>query len=295
MTSYNLNEKVFTSRAASTANFVISSADRNLTTYPTPYRFQISSQNSLMNGFFSRIAVAEVALSWAEPNIKTGLNDTLTITDLSGTFTATLPQGFYTFKQAIDQLVIELNATASTITFSVSGTGPTFSLNGTSSFAIDDSTLADQIGFFTDSSATNHYIEGSPVLLGNMYIDFVCSNLTNQQKLKDASTGANGGAGGDTGLAGNNYVRDVLCRFYLAESDTQPLIDAYGFPILLGYTGFYIRRGFAYPKQIRWESNIGIGNLLFEVFNDVGAQISTELTGATYNTNWFMTLLVSED
>jgi hypothetical protein len=293
MTSLTLNEKVFTSRAASTANLLISSLDRNLELWNTPYKFQVSSQNSLMNGFFSRIAVAEVTLSWAEPNIKTGYNDTFKVEDLSSNvYTATLPQGFYTFKQAIDQVVILLNGLNTGATWSVSGIGPTFSLNCTSNQTIVSTPLVLQMGFFSDAADTNHYIDGSPVLLRDMYIDFVCTNLTNQQKLKDASTAASSNIGI---LYGNEYVRDVLCRWYLAESDSQPQIDAYGFPILLGYTGFYLRRGFAYPKQIRWESSVPVGNLLFEVFDDQGAQLSTQISGSTFNTNWFMTLLVSED
>jgi len=295
MTSLVLNEKVFTSRAASTANLLISSLDRNTIVYPTPYRFQVASKNSLMNGFFSRIAVAEVTLAWSEPNIKTGYNDTFSITDLSGTFVATLPQGFYTFKQAIDRLVILLNATASSLVFSVSGTGPTFSLNSTSAFTINSTLLSLQLGFFSDLATVNHLIEGSPVIITNHYIDFVCSDLTNQQKLKDASTGAQEAQGFPQAPFGNTFVRDVLCRFYLAEADYTPQLDAYGFPILLGYSGFFTRRAFAYPKQIRWEANIPVGNLLFEVYNDQGELVSTSISGATYNTNWFMTLLVSED
>lgn len=291
MTSLTLNEKVFTSRAASTANLLISSADRYVPTNPSPFRFQVQSQNSLMNGFFSRIAVAEVNLSWSQPNIETGYNDTFSISDLSGTYVATLPQGFYTFKQAIDKLVTLLNATASGLTFSVSGTGPTFSLDATSAFEIKQTRLSNQMGFFYDDSQINHFIDGSPVLLKQLYIDFVCTNLTNQQKLKDASTAAN--IVPDLS-GGNQYVRDVLCRWYFASDDGPPPLDAYGFPILLGYTGFYMRRAFAYPKQIRWESNIPVGNLLFEVFDDQGNQLNI-YPGSIYNTDWFMTLLVSED
>jgi hypothetical protein len=55
-----------------------------------------------------------------------------------------------------------------------------------------------------------------------------------------------------------------------------------------------MRRAFAYPKQIRWESNVPVGNLLFEVFDDQGNQLAIT-AGSIYNTDWFMTLLVSED
>jgi len=291
MTSLVLNEKVFTSRAASTANLLISSADRDASQYVSPFRFQVSSQNSLMNGFFTRIAVAEVNLSWSEPNILTGVNDTFSITDLSGTFVATLPQGFYTFKQAIDQLVILLNATASTLVFSVSGTGPTFSLNAGSNFTINETRLCNQMGFFFGTPDNSHFIDGSPVLLNQLYIDFVCTNLTNQQKLKDSSTACNIIP---SLVGGNTFVRDVLCRWYFASDSGPPPLDAYGFPILMGYTGFYLRRAFAYPKQIRWEANIPVGNLLFEVYDDKGDQLTVTF-GSIYNTDWYMTLLVSED
>ena len=293
MTSLHTSEKAITMRQPATANFLVASPDRVYTSWASPFRFQISSPNSLMNGFFTRIAVAEVALNWTVPNIRTGVNDTFSITDTNGTKTVTMAQGCYTFKQAMDQLVILLNAAGTASTWSVSGTGPTFSLNSTAAATLNSTVLCTQLGLVYGVSGTAAYVGSNPVLLNDLYIDFVCTVLTNQQRLKDASTGANNGQGGST--LGNNYVRDVLCRWYFAYDDSPPTLDAYGFPILMGYTGFYARRTFPFPKQIRWESNIPIGNIVFEVFNDAGNLLPTNLAEANVGTEWFMTLLVSED
>ena len=106
------------------------------------------------------------------------------------------------------------------------------------------------------------------------YIDFVSTQLTYNQNVKDASTAT--------------IVRDVLARWYFAY-DQPPTLDEYGFPILMGYSAFCLRRTFSPPKQIKWESNMPVGNLTFQLYNSAGELIETEA-----DTSWQMTLQISE-
>lgn len=68
-------ENATTLRPSSTALFCISSADRYDTqeaarnNTKSPYRFTITKKESLLNGFFTRMALTELRLPWTLPNI----------------------------------------------------------------------------------------------------------------------------------------------------------------------------------------------------------------------------------
>ena len=159
-------------------------------------------------------------------------------------------------------------------------------------FSIEDTILARQLGFTTFNGVddTSAPIRGAPFLLPYRYIDFVSNDLTYNQALKDATT--------------TTYDRTVLYRWYFAWSDS-PQLDTLGFPILQGYTRFCSRRDIPFPKQIRWENNMPIGQVSFQVFNDQGELLLPSLVQPvdtdsvpdnTYsNMEWGMSLLVSED
>jgi hypothetical protein len=73
--------------------------------------------------------------------------------------------------------------------------------------------------------------------------------------------------------------------------DVEPQYDAYGFPILMGYKKFVVRRLFNPPKQIRWTNNQPLGNIAFQVYDDTGSL----LTASAEENNWLMTLQFSEN
>ena len=83
-------------------------------------------------------------------------------------------------------------------------------------------------------------------------------------------------------------VRDVLVRWYFAF-DQPPALDAYGFPILMGYTPFCLRRTFSPAKQSMWENNIPVGNLEFQVYDPNG-----QLAIMSARTQYQLTLQASE-
>ena len=269
---------------------MIDSADRN-SLYPSAWDFSINKQQPYVSGFFSRAGATEVVMEWCEDNINTTIGvlptdtnagNTIGLRDLSGVQTVvTLNPGKYTVAQALDALCAQLNLSdlsggrffsVSTtkvpgqVVIDISGTG--ISAAGANAFPLWRRL---DIGFLTP----NTLIVICPDLRPYRYVDIVSDNLTSVQDARDASTQA--------------LDRNVLVRWYFSF-DEQNLQDAYGFPILMGYTRFCLRRLYNPPKQIKWEQNLPISNLQFNVYDPDG----NLLPASDINTNWLMTIQLSE-
>jgi len=276
------DDKIVVIRQPSTANLMISSLDRNFSNYISAGNFTIQRNYSILNGFFTRLGVEEVCLEWNKPNIQTGVNDEFSV-DISGApanpYDVTLPPGMYTVAQVLDTLVALLNAAQATGTFSINNNLGWARLVCTVAYTIDDTLLANELGFEIGGAQALSFPtnEEQPANLALYdFVDIISPELTYAQKLKDSTTG--------------NNAKDVLCRWYMAW-DNPPQNDKYGFPILMGYQPFKCRRLFSPPKQIRWEPNLPIGNLSFEVWSGVAGEIS-QLSGTDFN--FQLTIQVSE-
>lgn len=284
-------EKATLIRVPATANLMIDSNDRAIiedasgNELSSPYNFQIAKAQPLINGYFSRVGTTEVVVEYCADNVSTTLgNSTLTV-DVSGIgeITITVPPATYTVAGCLDAICQEFNdisgAHGGTTCAVVQSGGQVFlewSVNGVpESATIPDPTqrLAEQLDLLDGVGAV---LVNCPDLRPYRYWDFVCENLTQVQDVKDASTAT--------------YNRDVLCRWYFAWDESPPL-DAYGFPILMGYTRFCARRTFNPPKQIKWEQNVQVGNLTFSVWGNDGNLVRA---ATAENTNWLMTLQLSE-
>lgn len=281
MSGFVPGEKATTIRMPSTANLMVDSADRNEAVFPSAFNFQIQKNQSILNGFFTRIGTTEVVLEWCQENITTA-NNTITV-DISGTgantyfdtVSVTVTSGFYTIKDALDFIINALNDLEPTTgaTFSVvQDPGNVFIDCSGADATFDNTPLANQLTL--DDASTPAFII-CPDLRPYRYIDFVSTQLTYSQDLKDSTT--------------SPTERDVLCRWYFSYDDA-PSYDAYGFPILMGYSRFCLRRIFNPPKQIKWDNNLPIGNLTFQVYDNNGLLIPSSAEG----TEWLMTLQVSE-
>lgn len=265
-------DRAVTIRPASTAAFMVDSKDR-ADAYPSSGSFQITKQQNLFTGFFSRLALQEIVLDYGIPNVFDALpgddpiSSTATFTinvviapNPVATITVTLPTGFYTVEEALDELVVLLNAATAPGTFVVTYAppNPQVSLDITgagNSFEIVETNLSASLFNEKQLDAGQHtgYIVTGPRLLPYSYLDFVCSNLTYNQDLKDNDTSTNS--------------KDVLYRWYFGW-DTPVEYDGYGFPIQQGYRPFIQRRLISYPKQILWNKAQPIGSLLFEVYDE---------------------------
>lgn len=269
-----------TIRNPATANLMIDSTDRPTTSSSAD--FTIAKTNSILNGFFTRAAVNEVVLQWGLSNISSDFgNNTLTLT-LTGaaTYTITLPSGNYTVEGAIKAIVALLNIAQVVVVFTEQPFGNVYGLtnNLQTTFSIAPGNLQAQMGL-TPTTLLAENLIFNPFLLPYRYIDFISNDLTYNQRLKDASTAP--------------LVRDVLYRWVFAWDAPTPL-DAYGYAIYQGYVPFVARRALPFPKQIRWEVNMPIGNLSFQVYNDRG-QLLTPSQAASNQLEYNMGLLVSED
>lgn len=277
-----------TVRPPATANLMIDSEDRS-SVFSSPWDFQITKRESIMNGFFNRIATTEVVLDWCEPNISAALGNNKIIFDLSGsggnTFrglaTVMVTDGLYNIEQAVDSIVIGLNDLSGT-------TGMTFTVTPFAAAGVSINPVSGEIINVTagkletqldlqPGDVGNYIVESCADIRPYRYIDFVSSDITYAQYLKDSSTAV--------------QPRDVLCRWYFAE-DSQESVDGYGFPILQGYRTFCRRRIFNPPKYIRWDNNLPIGNLKFSVYDGAGNSLAENNTSSS---SWLMTLQVSEN
>lgn len=272
-------------RVPSTANLMLDSFDRDSVAL-TPWSYQITRQNSILNGFFTRIGATEVVLEWNNANISSQMgNDSLSVLVGATPYTVPFSPGFYTTAAVLDQIVASLNTQTATTNFSVTTVGGVTGINNSATaWTVVAGRLQAQLGLGTVSTTFKPI--NRPDLRPWRYLDFTSAQLTYNQELKDSST--------------NAIVRDVLCRWYFAW-DESTNVDKYGYAILMGYTPFTARRIFNPPKQIRWDTKQPIGNLAFQVFgmndaNPTGILLSSVYPTATnnLNTNWLMTLQISE-
>ena len=287
MTDFIPSEAGTPIRYPSTANLMVDSTDRVNPTTTTPWNFTINKNMSIMNGFFTRIGATEVVLNWSTPN--TLFLGTVTVTRSAVTKTINMAAitAFSTAADALNYLVAQLNLAgnfgAGIFTVGAVAGEVYLSTSDASSFVISGAGAV-QLGFSLIEGAISlpaHQVF-SPDLRPYAYIDFVSSQLTYNQSVKDATTSP----------ANTN----VLCRWYFAW-DTPPVNDSLGFPILMGYTPFVCRRLFNPPKQIRWSPNQPLGQLQFQVVDKTGT-ILVPPTTTSYTDelagNWQMTLQVSE-
>jgi hypothetical protein len=137
--------------------------------------------------------------------------------------------------------------------------------------------LPTQLNIATNGYASTFTVD-CPAILPTSYVDFVSNNLTVNQDLKDGSTSL--------------ITNDIIYRWYLAWDTPEPL-DSLGYPIYQGYKRFIQRRPIAFPKQIKWDNNIPIGQLSFQVLDDNGRILSPDVVQGEME--WQMTCLVSEN
>jgi hypothetical protein len=238
-----------------------------------PYEIYINKQQTLMNGYFTRIAMSEINMQWNIPNvIGNGLqkNNTLLLEEAAapgvgvstGSYLIEITQGFYTPKELADSIQTLLN------TVGVFGGGSwrcewlensnTFTLaeiSGTIYFRIkpqnigaaDD--LCNLMGFSYPPQEFAESIDGSFASMQyTPYFDVVSSNLTKKQNVRDNSTSFT------TGL-------NLLCRVYLSEPGvnltrdrTDPATPQLADCSIIGCRPFVLYREYSTPKQIYWDT-----------------------------------------
>lgn len=301
LSAAEVGDKGVTTRPASTALLSVDSFDRtqedaegNQITSGISTNFSINKNQSIFNGFFNRIAVAEVVLDWCIPNIsKVTLNNSMSVTVGATTILFTIPDGHYTVADVLDRIVYELNLPtpdgfgAGTfrledqfgVAWSATSWGAVYlATTAGGNFTINTTKLQQQLTLQTGVAG-----DAFPVTCANLlnirYIDFVSPQLTYNQDLKDNTTAIS--------------QRDTLYRWCLAYDNVPPSLDRYGYPIYQGYQEFVARRVLPYPKQILWDPRQPIGQLSFQVYDDGGELLVPSVYGGEME--FQMSLLLSEN
>lgn len=328
-----VEDKAVTVRPASTAVFAMDSEDRYKTyaerrlTPSYPFSINISKNQSLLNGFFTRLAVSEFRMYWTLPNISAAWgNNTLTYWEstTSAQHTITIPDGFYDLESLMAVIQDEVRGdgflpnfiaqagTDGTTTYSA-GAGKTFYWVRP---LTNVKTLYDMLNLITylpplvPNQAS--YRGGVANLRSTDYIDIVSPQLTYNQALKDGTSAI--------------YVRDILARIYLDDTTKSlgrfntNVFDVSGNPagfqapqydpttFTNGCNPFTIYRQWTQPKQVQWNDAQPLGNVTFELYDDQGRSIQ-DLWNAEYPVGdptqeggfyansfmWNMTLLVTEN
>ena len=293
----------------------------NLVYNASPYYFTISKNESLMNGFFTRLAVTEVVFPWSIPNINNTCSSIYFNYNIAGGVSGEtlirVPTNFYNPSALAAFLQAEINTQVGALAGDfkmVYSPDPAiadaplsfyyYSNGGANQYSFSPlpynsliypypattKQLFDVLGFVNIRNTifrTNTYGESS-FAQSTRYVDICCSQLTYNQSLKDTSSQAT--------------VRDALVRVYLGDGGpsgtgiTPPnasVIDAFTPP---GTAPFVIYRNFTSPKQIQWTPNQPVsGYLVFEVYDDNGIRLDNLVSFADTGIDWSLTMQVTEN
>ena len=283
----NSEEKGVPIRVPATANLMIASEDRVI---GTSVDFNISRNESIMNGFFNRIGTTEVVLNWNVPNVSAATgNNTFSVTIGGTPFNVVVPDGNYDVYSLLIMLAGLLEDApgmaprvwAAVAPFAVANATGIAYLGCSVAYTLVQTRLSTQLGMtpgLSPAQGTDFGIQViNPDLRNYRYLDFVSDNLTYNQDVKDNST--------------NVLQRNVLCRWYFADQVTND-VDIFGYPIFQQYTQFSERRIFSPPKQIRWNPTQPIGQMRFQLYLDSSPTPATQIAPFV---EWYMTLQVSEN
>jgi hypothetical protein len=214
----------------------VDSKDRNQTSIQPWNRFTLQKPQALLDAFAKKLIVSEVRFPWYIPNI-TPLNNSFTLViDLDPPELITIPSGFYT----PGQLVIAINTAMTllanapvlsydrpsnryTFTMAVGFPSAFYFFNYTTTTTPPNEqvysttpSLLRTLGFNFDQvsgSGVNTAIQGQPTMsLYTNYVDIVSTRLTRFQKVRD-------------GDSANNSQASTICRIYLADEASNPLLN----------------------------------------------------------------------
>ena len=281
----------------------------------SPYDFTITKNESLMNGFFTRLALTEISFDYTIPNINYYTN-TIIIEYQVGANPVVSAQYAVNSGMPIfltpNQLATDIQTHVQGLDPTLTGFTMTYGANGMPFFAYatnssttiafkplpngttygiastvvtpNQKQLFDVLGF-VDRNTQLNTSEGGNATFGTYtdFIDITCSVLTYNQPLKDTMS--------------QTVARDVIARVFLNQingsltGNTLAPSNANFAPP--GTKVFQIYHNYTHPKQINWTPNQPVGQLQFVLYDDSGNKISDAV--ADPEGNWNMTLLVSEN
>jgi hypothetical protein len=325
-------------RLPSTSLLTIDSEDRNQgiavnrISNTSPYTFTISKNESIMNGFFTRIGVTEVVLPWTIPNINPKTAKIQCTVSVNGgpllLRTLTLNPSFLRPSELAAVLQAGIRALYNDVVTMAGFTmiygalpspGNAANISNVPAFEYNTNVATTLIAF--TPMAPNTAVYPYPANTTQLF-DILGFNL-------DAGTGASvlvqTNTGGLTFASPIRYVdvisqsltynqalkdamsqpvvHDTLCRIYINNPGTVQSTISCGDPLFCppGCAPTIIYRDFASPKLIQWLPNQPVpGYLQFQLLDDNGSPLEesdpffTSTGNSANKTTWSLTLQVSE-
>ena len=313
-------------RQPATALLTVDTADRSIVAKVN--NLIINKQATIVQGYFTRVALTEINLNWDIPNVN-AYNNTMTVVfffapGLFKTVKFTVPESYYTMDQLSNILTSQMNtfiaadpdlAGVYTMLCSVDIEQRKFTLQNTNVSAktfsiipaVSNNTQATDLcslmGFETADTTLNYtQIQGGyATMLYTPYIDVISKQLTKKQNVKDNSTSLNTG-------------ENLLARIYINEfginGNKLNNTDTVGAQKngQLGSKPFTIHYEFQNPKQIYWDTKEFIGMIDLQLQDNVGRilyEVPESITavgtpgGQVYKigsgeANWQITLQITE-
>lgn len=309
--------------------FTVDSADRftrtntgTITSGGQLNSLYINKQQTLMNGYITRIALTEINMPWDIPNVN-DRNNTLSFLLMNfpsaGTntpFVIAIPQGFYTptelataVESAMNDAIAGIAGAGTDYDFTVlySASSQSFSITNDNAGlwqvipdtanGEDDLSTMMGFGYIDQSKVPGALTTGYEVLEGAFasmlytpYFDIVSRQLTKKQNINDNSSSV---------VTGNS----LLARIYLNPYGFKQLADG---EVPLGCKPFTLHQEFQNPKQIYWDTKEFIsvvdlqlvdykGKTLFEqpyFYGDSDAKTTLQIGSGT--TNYQLTFQITE-
>ena len=304
------DEQVVTQRYPQSAYLLIDSQDRYTIdkegyyiqdNETSPNNIYISHQR--LNGFgeIKRASVTDVSFPWRTPNVN--IKNNYFYLNINGTdYYLTVPEGFYKPSELASQMQIIANGAAGFRTVASSTGVPVYTdigqpwditTNAIGKFTIvatdatfTTRTLTDVTGYESSlNQLMNFYVVpatipksdntgGIPTMSYTRYIDFVSTNLTKHQRLKDSLTQL-------------NYT-NIIYRLYLENSLDMPLTD----DTFFGSRPVDLYRQVTNPKYMMWNKNEMVSAVDIQLYDDAGELLYIPFQ--EWDTNYLITMLLSE-
>jgi hypothetical protein len=304
------DEQVVTQRYPQSAYLLIDSQDRYVinkdgayqaTPEISPNNIYISHQR--LNGFgeIKRASVTDIYFPWRTPNVNQR-NNIFQLRILGVDYYLTVPEGFYKPSELASQMQIIANGAAGFRTIASQGITPVYTTagqpwnittNAIGKFTIvaTDATFITEtetdvkgyqsylnqlMNFLVVPSTTprSDFTGGIPSMAYTHYIDFVSTNLTKHQRLKDSLTQL-------------NYT-NIIYRLYLENSLDMPLTNDNFF----GSRPVNIYRQVANPKYMMWNKNEMVSAVDIQLYDDAGELLYIPFQD--WDANYLITMLLSE-
>lgn len=278
------------------AQLLIDSKDRSST--QSPNDFVINRNQSLLYGYFYRLAITQIDFQGNLPTIMANVNNSFVITISGGASgTVTIPQGYYTpttLASELQTLIQGLGGGFATMTVAWSDLQGGLVVNGAGSqISFTDYRSAFQVNTPAYKLARNTYHSlgitpanftaaaiqnlSAPQLVYTHYIDFISRTLTKFQRVKDGDTDA---------VTPKTYI---IARLYICPANSYVETTSTSG---LGSKPFNLCVDYSTPKFIKYSPDEALNEIDLQVVDMWGDPLAWD--GAQINWDFAMTILASE-